>query len=562
VKTLLLFAVFAALFCARLGSVGLIDYDEAAYAQAAREMFERGDALAPSISGEPFFEKPPLLYWLQMLGYRAFGVNAFAARIGNALAALATLGVLYGFSRRPLGRDVARLAVLVLGSSLAFVSLARVALTDLLLLLALVTALGCMHRAVEAQREGSARTRRWLLGFGASCGLAMLAKGAVGALLPLAAAAIHVASLRRLTAFARPSLWLGGALALLAIGLSWYLLLGLTRPGGFAFMRELFLEHHVARFTSAKEGHRGPFFYYLPVLAIAFAPWSAFVPLALARWIGAGDERGRWLRLVGLLAGVTLVFFSLAATKLPHYLVPALPGLALLVADRLGGERAPGPGPAYRASIAAALLLLFALAGALFALGHMGSELPERFAAAVAKEPALAHPFDPGPALPVAAIAALATAAVVYACRRSPRRVCSVLGGGMIAVFSLLVFWVTPRWDDHFQRPLRELAATSAARGDPAGRLLLVGLRRKPSVAFYGGRPTEYVSRRSAARIAARLDQPPGRLALASEADFERLAREAPLAVLAKDTGYVLFRAASTPLRLGAALGSPGEAKP
>ncbi|MFI5215598.1 MAG: ArnT family glycosyltransferase [Candidatus Limnocylindria bacterium] len=546
-----LLAAFAAFLFVRLGAVGLIDYDEAAYAQAAHEMLERGDWLAPTLNGEPFFEKPPLLYWGQILGYRALGVGEAGARVGSALAALAALAALYVFSKRPLGARVAGLGALALGSSLAFASLARVALTDLWLLLCIVLALGCFHRALEASaRAGGSR---WFVAFCACCGLAMLAKGAVGALLPLAAAAAQLALLRRLSLLLRPGWWLAGGAALLAIGLSWYLLLGLTQPDGFAFMSELFLEHHLDRFTSPKEGHRGSIFYYLPVLVLAFAPWSALLPVALARRFGAASERERWLRLLGLLAAVTLVFFSAAATKLPHYLLPALPGLALLVADRLAGKGPPIDRRALAWSVAGTVLLLLALAGGLAAAEAIAARLPDWLGEQARKAPGLAFPLDLGPAPAAAALAALATAAVVIACRRSPSRLGFRLGAGSLLVWALIAWGATPRWDSHFQRPLRTLALAAAAQPDAGQRLLLVGLRRKPSVVFYGGRRTDTTSGRRPERVAARLAGPRTRLAIASQPDVEKLARSLPLETIARDTGYVLFRAAA-PRDGGAAL--------
>ena len=543
-KEALLLAAFAALFCVRLGAVGLIDYDEAAYAQAAHEMLLRGDWLSPSLGGEPFFEKPPLLYWGQILGYRALGVGALGARAGNAFAALATLAALYGFSRRPLGARVARLGALVLGSSLAFVSLARVALTDLWLLLFIVLALGCFHRAVEGAADGRRGGSRWFVAFCACCGLAMLAKGAVGALLPAAAALLHLASLRRLSLLLRPAWWLPGAVALLGIGLSWYLLLGATRTDGFAFMTELFTEHHVARFTSAKEGHRGPLLYYLPVLVISFAPWSGFLPVALARRPSAASEHGRWLRLLTLLSGVTLVFFSAAATKLPHYVVPALPGLALLVANRLAGDGVPPGRRALACSVAATLLLLVALAVGLAAAQAIAAALPTWLAENAYKAPELAYPLDLGPALQLAALAALATAAGVAASRRAPRQLAFRLGAGSLILWACVAWGVMPRWDRHFLRPLRELTASAIAHDTSGERLVLVDLRRKPSVVFYGGRGTEYASSRRPESLVAELAGPPPRLALASDAAFARLARSASVEAIERDTGYVLFRAA------------------
>jgi 4-amino-4-deoxy-L-arabinose transferase-like glycosyltransferase len=363
-----LLAAFAALFFARLGAAGLVDYDEAAYAQAAHEMFLRGDWLAPSLGGEPFFEKPLLSYWGQIP----------ATAPGGEAGARGDLRLRSPRWRRRLpeassARVPPRSARLAKPAGLR---LCRVALTDLWLLLFVLLALGCFHRSVEAEASQRLGGSGWFVAFCAACGLAMLAKGAVGALLPAAAAAAHLASLRRLSLLLRPAWWLPGGVALLGIGLSWYLLLGLTRPDGFAFMTELFLEHHVGRFASPKEGHGGSLFYYVPVLALACLPWSGFLPVALLRRLRAASERERWLRLLALLSIVTFLFFSAAATKLPHYLMPALPGLALLVADRLAGATLPPSRRAMAWSVAVTALLLVALAGGLAAAESIAAALP------------------------------------------------------------------------------------------------------------------------------------------------------------------------------------------
>ncbi|MGH2901317.1 MAG: ArnT family glycosyltransferase, partial [Solirubrobacteraceae bacterium] len=118
-----------------LGSIGLVDYDEAAYAEVARAMWTSGDWLVPHLCGAVFFEKPPLLYWVQALGFAVFGVGETGARIGTALAAGAMPLVLYGFARRPLGARAALFAAVALATSFEFVALARIAFTDMLLML-------------------------------------------------------------------------------------------------------------------------------------------------------------------------------------------------------------------------------------------------------------------------------------------------------------------------------------------------------------------------------------------------------------------------------------------
>jgi hypothetical protein len=158
--------------------------------------------------------------------------------------------------------------------------------------------------------------------------------------------------------------------------------------------------------------------------------------------------------------------------------------------------------------------------------------------------PGLAHPLDLGPGVPAAGLIALATAVGVAAVRRSPRRVLYGLGGGACLLWAIVAWTVMPRWDAHFGQPLRALSTSVHVRDAGREPLLLVGLRRKPSVAFYSGRRTEYARPHAGERLRERLAGPPPRLAIASEADFARLAGRLELEALAREPGYVLFRAA------------------
>src|SRR5690606_23682472 len=120
---LLIVALFGALFAFRLGDMSVVDYDEAAYAEVSREMLLRDDVLRPHLDGEPWYEKPPLLYWGMVAGFRVAGVNALGVRLVNALAGVALLLVIYGFARRPLGPRGALASALVLGASLEVIGL-------------------------------------------------------------------------------------------------------------------------------------------------------------------------------------------------------------------------------------------------------------------------------------------------------------------------------------------------------------------------------------------------------------------------------------------------------
>lgn len=540
-----------------LGSIGLVDYDEAAYAEVARAMWKSGDWLVPSLCGEPFYEKPPLLYWVQALGFALFGVGEVGARIGTALAGAATPLVLYGFARRPLGPRAALYGALVLGTSLEFVALSHVAFTDMLLLLWLTVCVASLHRAFEALRRGTAAGGPMSGGsgwFALAClasGLAILTKGAIGVLFPGAVALVHLLAWGRVREMLRPS-WIALSLPLvLGIGFSWYLLLGFTQPGGFGFMRDLFLEHHVGRFSAPMQGHTGSPLFYLPVIAVGMLPWSPFLPLALVRTTLRGrDERERFLRLFALLSGIVLVFFSIAATKLPNYAAPALPGLALLVGDLFARAHDAELTRGFRASLAAALCGVALLAG-VFAFAPLAASLVSEFARERAdKLPGLAHGFELGLAPYFAALALAGTfvAALLAARARRTNRLFAVLAAGFACSYTILFQAVLPRVDEHVAAPLRRLAVQAASLVPPDEPIVLLGLRRRPSVCFYAERET--LSARASARLdpdAALFRDGDGRVGITSESLLARFAAPIEVEVLERDGGYALFRARPAP---------------
>ena len=401
-----------------LGSIGLVDYDEAAYAEIARAMWTSGDWLVPRLCGEAFFEKPPLLYWAQASGIALFGAGETGARIGTALAGAATPLVLYAFARRPLGARSALFAALALATSLEFVVLARVAFTDMLLMLWFTICLGALQRVFETPSRG---TGFFALACVASA-LAILTKGAIGVLFPAAVALVQLVWMGRLRAVLRPSFVALAIPLVLGIGFSWYLLLGLTQPGGFGFMRDLFLEHHVGRFTAPMQGHSGSPLFYLPVLLVGMLPWSPFLPLALARAeLLADDERARFLRLFALFSALVFVFFTIAATKLPNYLAPALPGCALLVGDLFGRRTPLARDRAFAISLAATLAATLLLGLALAAAPLVPSRLPGWLGERAVKLPGLAYALALGAWPVVAALALAATCALAVAAFRAAR---------------------------------------------------------------------------------------------------------------------------------------------
>lgn len=534
-KVLALVALFALLLLLRLGSIHLVDYDEGCFATVSKAMVLRGDYLNPTLNGVDFYEKPPMLYWSQVLGYRLLGINPWGARFFNALAAIAALASLYLFARRPLGEDAAFLGSFVLGSSLLFVALGRVAITDMLLTLWFILCLGSLHRGIEGRGD------RWFLASALAAALAILTKGAIGLLFPGAAALLCLLYRRKLGSVLRISWMIPAALIAVLVGFSWYLLLGFTHEKGFAFMRQLFLQHHVGRFSEPMQGHSGPFVYYIPVLMVGFMPWAFFLAHAAGGSRRAEGESARFLGLFGAFSAIVFVFFSVAATKLPNYITPALPGFALLVGYILTrpGEATRG----WRVAFSLAAVVYAILAAVLLAAPAVVAHLPAILGDKALKAPGLATP----PALGIGPyIGALFAAGGVYvlvaAARRGPvRSVAWPLVICNIGLAVALTQFILPRYDAHFVRPLVNLAVHAAGITAEDERIVLVSLRHRPSVSFFGGRNTVYCSAQDAARVAELFAVGQQRIGITTEHYFGQLEARSRFQVLARDGGYVLF---------------------
>ncbi len=532
-----------------LGAVGVIDYDEACYAEVSRVMFLEGELLEPSLNGEPFFEKPPFVYWTQVAGFRLFGVNSFGARFFNALAGVATLLVLYLAARPHLGSRVALFAAVILGSSIEFVVLSRVTLTDVWLALWFTACLGTFFAADERDRDGGNGLPLFLVSCVCS-GLAMLTKGAIGFVLPVGAAVIYLVSQRRLGLLFRPTWMIPGVVVLFGIGLSWYLALGFTRPEGFEFMRELFVEHHVGRFTEPMQGHGGPMVYYLPVLLGGLLPWSPFLwhAITCGELRGSADPRHRFLRLFGIFAVLTFVFFSVAATKLPNYIAPVFPAVALLLAnfvDRLGDRSPTGRG--WSIAVGSSVGILGLLAVIFLAAPWIVSQLPNWLGDKALKKPGLMEPIALG-ATPylAAAVLGLGGYAVFRVRTSSVRTLFRTLCPVMIAFVVLIAYALLPAYDRHLARPLRDAAALAdrtladrTLKGDEP--IVLVGIRHAPSVSFYTGRTTVRVGRGDHETHEQIVQGGARRVGIVVEQYLERLQAHGRVDVIGRFNGYAVF---------------------
>ena len=334
--SLLLAGFCAFLFLYGLGQFGLIGADEPRYAQVAREMLQRHDWITPVLGGQPWLEKPPLYYWQAMLAYRIFGVSDWAARLPAAFDASFLVLAVYFFLRRfrP-GFEVD--GALITASSAGIIGYARAASMDM----ALAAAFAIGMLGWWAWRENGKRV--YLAAFYSCMGLGMLAKGPVAPFLAVVVVVLYAAVVREWRPVLK-TLWLPGIFLFCAIALPWYFAVQMRNPG---FFREFIIEHNLGRFSKNLYHHTEPFWYYLPVAALALVPWTVFVIAAFVQTIRmwwarptATDASESGLEYqFNVFAGcwliVPVVFFSISQSKLPGYILPAIPAGALLLAEYL-----------------------------------------------------------------------------------------------------------------------------------------------------------------------------------------------------------------------------------
>jgi 4-amino-4-deoxy-L-arabinose transferase-like glycosyltransferase len=327
---LILAVVLGIPFFQYLGGLPLIDPDEGRYAEIPREMLERGDLITPTLNYVKYFEKPPLLYWINAASLKTFGQNEFAARFPSALCGLLTVLATYIISRHLYGRRCALISALILGTSAGFVLQSRIILTDMLLTFCLTAAMGAF--IVAAQREGRrSRSLPWYL-FYLFCALATLAKGLIGMVFPAGIIFFYLLLSRRWKLLSEMRMTTG-LMLFLAVAVPWFVAVSLRNP---EFAHFFFIREHFQRFTSTVHGRYQPFWFFIPVLLGTMLPWAFFIPGALVRaWRDRHNEDGRAGMYLLVWALFIFLFFSKSSSKLIPYILPTFPPLAMLIANRI-----------------------------------------------------------------------------------------------------------------------------------------------------------------------------------------------------------------------------------
>ncbi|HQQ63623.1 MAG TPA: glycosyltransferase family 39 protein [Pseudomonadales bacterium] len=339
-----LFIPLLVYFTAFLGTHPLVTPDEGRYPDVARHMLLSGDWVVPYLNGTVFFHKPILYYWLETLSMHVFGINAWAIRLPGALTGFFGCVLVYQASRRLFGEPVARIATVILATNPLYFVASQFADMNLEVGVLIASAVLCFF---VAEAGKTSRTFFWRMLAWMFMGLAILAKGLIGIVLPAMVFGLWVLLFnqwRRLPAFC----FVRGILLLLAIVAPWFFLMEQREPG---FLHYFIVVQHFERYSGTNFNNVQPFWFYPAVLLLGFMPWMTDVvgivkrlPLTrqFADTVLQQPAGGRmvWMLLIWIVAMVC--FFSMPASKVMGYILPVMPAVALLIAcDLQNGKSFP-----------------------------------------------------------------------------------------------------------------------------------------------------------------------------------------------------------------------------
>jgi len=344
---LLLLSGFVLVYFLPTGLRSLANPDEGRYVEIAREMAVTGDYISPHLNGVLYFEKPPLVYWLEAGAIKIGGMNLWALRFWPIALAFLGVAAVYGTGRALWGRAAGLWSAAALGTSLLYFGVAQVIILDTAVSVFLTFALCAFLLAVRAP-PGPTR-RRWCWALYASMALALLTKGLIGVVIPCAIIFLWLLLLNKWRELRHAHLFSGVAI-LLILALPWHIAAALANPppGGWnwahffstdrhnqGFLWYYFIHEHVLRYIDPTTEHRvQPWWFFSAILVAGFYPWVFFLPQAIR-----SAAQGGWVRmkaepeilLLFLWILFPLLFFSASSSKLVPYIVPSVPPLALLV---------------------------------------------------------------------------------------------------------------------------------------------------------------------------------------------------------------------------------------
>jgi 4-amino-4-deoxy-L-arabinose transferase-like glycosyltransferase len=418
-----------------LGGVPLFDKDEGAFCEATREMIVSGDYLMPHMNGQPRYDKPILIYWLQAASAHLFGLNEFALRLPSALASVVWALLTYAFARRYFGRDTAFYAAFILLTTVQTTIIAKAAIADAVLNACIAATMFASYIYYDSGRK------RWLYAAFAAAAVGMLDKGPIAVMIPLAASFFLALWQRQVKSWAKAAFHPGGLLLFLVIVAPWYVFAIIDQ--GRPILDAWVLKHTLGRVSAPMEGHSGGILYYVPVVLVGLVPFTSllFKGIPRLRTLPA-DPLARYFLIWFLFV---FVFFSLAGTKLPHYVIYGYTPLFILMARFVPEVKRDG------LLFLPALLLLAAFLALPALQGTLAEAVEDEYAAAVIRD--ADDVFDAGYWAPLAAaFAALLSMAFLPA----TRFVKAVVLGLITA--SAVNFVIVPAAAELTQEPLRRAA--------------------------------------------------------------------------------------------------------
>jgi len=326
-------ALLAILWFGTLGVRPLYRADEARYAEIAREMAVTGDWLTPRLNGFKYFEKPPLQYWATAVAFKLFGTTEWTARLWAALTGFTGVLAAAFLAYRLKGPRAAFVTAAILASSALYIGLAQFNTLDMGVSLFLALA---MFGLVLAQRDDASPVaeRGWMLVAWAGAALAVLSKGLIGIVLPAIATFAYIAFERDWRLLKRLHIVSGGAV-FLAIAAPWFIAASMANA---EFARFFFIHEHFERFLTEVHQRYQPVWFFGGVLAWGLVPWTLTVLVSFRKaWREAPAQRFRPLRFLLVWTVIVFAFFSVSSSKLPSYILPIFPALAVMAGTAYEG---------------------------------------------------------------------------------------------------------------------------------------------------------------------------------------------------------------------------------
>jgi len=463
---LILLAVF--LFFFKLGSFSLYDAAETTYGEFVKNILNTGDWITLHFNGQIIFDKPPLYFWLAAILSKIIGFNEFAMRFWAALAGVLTVLITYALGKVLYDEKTGFLSGIVCMTAFQFLIQSRIAELDMVLTFFVTLTLLLFYLGYRMNE------RSYYLFAYFPMALAMLIKGILGVALPAFTVLLFLLFKKEISKI-RGLYLLPGLIIVAAIGLPWYIVEYILHGKVFLEFALGFL--FLSRFQGAVSGHSGPWYYYFPAILLGFAPWSHFLPYGFWRTFKNWKNDGELLTLCLLLPA--FVVFSIAKTKLPNYLLPLYPFLAIIVGKLWSdffenSEKLKGP---MAISILALVMVFFLIIiGAIMA----GKNYPAQYSA-----------FIPSLLTLAAALAIGSLSSIIFFFFRTYNFAFASIPTMVFAITLTLTIWVLPMVDNF--KGAKPLGQELAKVIKPEQKIAAFETGNRPSLVLHSPKPVKFL---------------------------------------------------------------------